>query len=166
MEDPGGVQTKAAPNGKSLKSRRFLNWKLIAIELAVAILGFYIFNATTVRKPVLLGVLGVLIGVVALWMALRELKGISINSEAISMPTNRIQALPVLSFSRRSVALSALRRLTVSPPWFRFEVVRISGDFGSDILVFSSRGQRQRFIAIVESLCPSVGVYRSRSLGV
>jgi len=132
--------------------------------LAIAVFGFYVFNATTERKPVLAGILGVLVAVGALWMVLRELKGISINSEAISMPTKRSQWFPLLSFWRRTVALSEVRRLTVSPPWSGFEVVRISGDFGSDVLVFSSKAQRRRFIAIVESLSPGVGVYRSGSL--
>jgi hypothetical protein len=84
----------------------------MAIELAVALLGFYVFNVTTVGKPEIPGILGVLVGVVALCLLLSELAGIAINSEAISMPTNRIPWIPVLSFWRWTVLLSDVRRLT------------------------------------------------------
>jgi hypothetical protein len=164
VQEAGAAPATPAPVSKSLRTRRFWNWKLAAIELAIALLGFYAFNETTVRKPTTPGILGVLVGVVALWLLSRELVGISINSEAISMPTNRIPWLPVLSFFRRTVSLSDVRRLTVSKPWSGFDVVRISGDFGSDMLVFPSKGQRRRFIALMESLCPGMVVYRSRSL--
>jgi len=80
----------------------------MAIELAVGLLGFYVFNVTTVGKPEIPGILGGLVGVVALWLLLFELPGISIKSEAISMPTNRIPWMPVLSFWRRTVLLSEL----------------------------------------------------------
>ena len=161
---PTAEPASASPAGGSLKKRRFRNWKTMAVELAVMLLGFYVFNVTTVRKPEIPGILGVLVGVVALWLLLRELPGISINSEAISMPTNRIPWLPVLSFWRRTVLLSDVRRLTVSAPWAGFEVVNISGDFGSDTLIFSSKRQRRRFSALIQSIRPGVTVYRSRSL--
>ena len=164
VQEASAASPAFSPAARLERTKRFVNWKMIAIELAIALSGFYIFNETTARKPTLPGILGVLFGVIALWLLWRELAGISIHSDSISMPTNRIRVLPVLSFFRRTVSLSSVRRMTVSLPWCGFEVVRISGDFGSDVLVFSSKGQRRRFIAIVESLCPGVGVYRSRSL--
>ena len=72
--------------------------------------------------------------------------------------------MQVLLFWRRAVLLSDVRRLTVSAPWLGFEVVKISGDFGSDTLVFASKGQRRRFIAHIRRICPGVAVYRSQSL--
>ena len=160
----GDAPPTVGPDGASLparsvKTRRFRNWKTMAIKLAVVLLGFYVFNVTTIP-----GVFGGLVGVVVLWLLVFELPGISIKSEAISMPTNRIPWMPVLSFWRRTVSLSDVRRLTVSAPWFGFEVVKISGDFGSDMLVFSSKRQRRRFIALIRNICPGVAVYRSQFL--
>jgi hypothetical protein len=67
-----------------------------------------------------------------------------------------------LSFWRRTVLLSDVRRLTVSAPWFGLEVVKVSGDFGSEMLVFASKGQRRRFMALVRSISRDVAVFRSR----
>ena len=160
----GDAPPTVGPDGASLparsvKTRRFRNWKAMAIKLAVVLLGFYVFNVTTI-----LGIFGGLVGVVALWLLLFELPGISIKSEAISMPTNRIPWMPVLSFGRRTVSLSDVRRLTVSAPWFGFEVVKISGDFGSDMLVFASKRQRRRFIAFIRSVRSGIAIFRSQSL--
>jgi hypothetical protein len=52
----GDASSTVGPDGASLparsvKTRRFRNWKTIAIELAVVFLGFYVFNVTTVGKP-------------------------------------------------------------------------------------------------------------------
>jgi hypothetical protein len=166
MEVPlaGDAPPTAWPDGASpagfVKKRRFRNWKAMAIDLALVLLGFY-FNVTTVRKPEILGILGVLVGVVALWGLLLELPGILIDSEAISLPTNRIPLVPVLSFWRRTVLLSDVRRLTVLAPWVGFEMVRLSGDFGSDILFFASKRQRWRFIALIRRICLGIAVYRS-----
>jgi hypothetical protein len=160
----GDAPPTVGPDGASLparsvKTRRFRNWKTMAIKLAVVLLGFYVFNVTTIP-----GVFGGLVGVVVLWLLVFELPGISINSEAISMPTNRVPWIPVLSFWRRTVLLSEVRRLTVSAPWFGLEVVKVSGDFGSEMLVFASKGQRRPFIALIRSICPGIAVYRSQSL--
>jgi hypothetical protein len=71
--------------------------------------------------------------------------------------------MPFLSFRQRTVRLSEVRRLTRSARWFGFDVVKISGDFGWDLLIFASRGQRRRFIALIQGIYPEVGVYRIRS---
>jgi hypothetical protein len=171
MEVPlaGDAPPTAGPDGASLpggyvKTRRFRNWKAMVVELTVAVLGFYVLYVTTVHKPEIPGVLAALVGIAALWLLLQELPGISINSEAISMPTNWIPWLPVLPFWRRTVLLSHVRRLTVSAPRFGLQVVKIAGDFGSDKLVFGSKGQRRRFITLIRSTSPGIAVYRTQSL--
>jgi|SRR5271166_163460 len=106
-EPPTDAPANASPASR-FKTRRFRNWKMVAIELAVVLLGFYVLNAMTVRKSEIPGVAGVLVGIGALWF-LHELSGISIDSETMSLPTNRIPWMPVLSFWRRSILLSDLR---------------------------------------------------------
>ena len=147
----------------SLSTGRFRNWKLMAIELAVALLGFYVFIVTTTGNLAAPGIVGVIAGIGALWLFQRELLGISIDSQTLTMPTRQIPWMPAFSFRRRTVLLREVRRLTMSARWLGFEVVKISGDFGSDRLVFASRDQRRRFTALIQSICPGVAVYRSRS---
>lgn len=132
---------------------RFRNWKLMGIELAVALLGFYLFTVTATGDLATLGVLSVIAGIGALWVFQCELLGISVNSETLRMPTRQIPGLSALSFWRRTVLLSEVRRFA---RWSGFEVVKISGDFGRDILIFASRDQRRRFIALIQSIRPGV----------
>jgi hypothetical protein len=150
--------------GAPARPKRFWNWKLIVVEAAVAFLGFHVFNATTIRKPQIPGILGVLIGVVFLWLLVRELYGIAIDSEVISIPTNRVQWFPLLAFGRRKLRAADVRSITVAQPWYGFQVAKIAGDFGSDLLVFQSRGQRRRFTSIAEQVCPKLVVYRSKTV--
>jgi hypothetical protein len=144
----------------SLKTQRFRNWKIMAIELAVAVFGFYVFALTTVDSPTTPGIVCIIAGIGALWLFRREFSGISVDSKTLSMPTRRIRWMRLLSFRRRTVRLSEVRRLTRLARWFGFDVVKISGDFGCDLLIFASRGQRRRFIAIIQSIYPEVAVYR------
>jgi hypothetical protein len=146
-----------------LKKQRFRNWKTMAIELAVAVFGFCVFAVTAVGSPTEPGIVCVIAGIAALWLFQRELSGISIDSETLTMPTRRIRWMPVLSFRRRTVLLSEVSRLTTSARWFGFDVVKITGDFGWDLLIFASRGQRRRFTALIQSVCPDVAVYHNRS---
>ena len=148
----------------SLTMGRFRNWKIMAIELVVALLSFGAFIVTTIDNPSILGIVCLIAGIGALWSFQCELLGISINSQTLTMPTRQIPWMPALSFRRRTILLSEVHRLTMSARWFGFEVVRISGDFGSELLVFASRDQRRRFIALIQSVCSGLAIYRIRSL--
>jgi hypothetical protein len=142
---------------------RFRNWKIMAIELVVALVGFGAFTVITmIGYPSILGIVCVIAGIGALWLFQYGLLGISIGSGTLTMPTRQIPWMPILSFGRRTVLLSEVRRLTLSARWFGFELVTISGDFGWDTLVFASRNQRRRFTELIQSLCRHVAVYRSR----
>jgi hypothetical protein len=145
----------------NLKKQRFRNWKMMAIELAIAVFGFYVFAVTTVGSPTTPGIVCIISGIGALWLFRRELSGISIDSKTLSMPNRRIRGMPFLSFRQRTVRLSEVRRLT-RLRWFGFDVVKISGDFGWDLLIFASCGQRRRFIALIQSIFPEVATYRIR----
>jgi hypothetical protein len=155
----------ASSAGKS-RTKRFWNWKLIGIESVAAFLAFYAFNAGSARAPKIPSMLEVLVGAVLLWLLYREFFGVTINREEIAIPTNRVAWMPILSFGRRKIRLASLSRMTVAPAWYSFQIVRISGDFGSDVLVFQTRGQRRRFTSLIEKICPKVVVYRSRSTRV
>jgi hypothetical protein len=76
------------------------------------------------------GIVCVIPGIGALWLFQHELLGISIDAGTLTMPTRQISWMLALSFRRRTLSLSEVRRLTLSERWFGFEVVNISGDFG------------------------------------
>ena len=46
--------------------------------------------------------------------------------------------------------------------WFSFQVVEIYGGFGTELLLFQSRGQRLRFTSALEAICPNAHVYRKK----
>jgi hypothetical protein len=48
--------------------------------------------------------------------------------------------------------------------WFSFQIVEIYGGFGTELLLFQSRGQRLRFTSAVEAICPNATVYRKKPL--
>jgi hypothetical protein len=158
---PTGPSGSAA-NG-SLSVGRFRNWKLMAIEVAVALLSFYLFIVTTAGNLASPGIVGVIAGIGALWLFQCELLGISIDSQRLTMPKRQNPWMPALSYRRRTVLLSEVHRLTISARWFGFEAVRISGDFGWDLLFFASTDQRRRFTELIQSICPGLEVYRIRS---
>lgn len=141
---------------------RFRNWKMMAIELAAALLGFGFFSVA-IATTVIAGVVCFIAGIGALWLFQCELLGISIDAEMLTMPM-RHPWMAALSFQRRTVLLSEVHRLTLSERWLGLEVVRISGNFGSDMLVFATREQRRRFTELIQSICPGVPVYSIRSL--
>jgi hypothetical protein len=71
----GQVANDALPTGRSgsaangsLSMGRFRNWKLMAIEVAVALLGFYVFVVTTADNLASPGIVGVIAGIGALWL--------------------------------------------------------------------------------------------------
>ena len=146
------------------RAHRFWNWKLMAIEAVVAGVGFSVLNATTVKSPALQGVLGALVCVVALYLLLREFGGTRVDAKSISMPAQRVPWFPVIAFGRRTIALEEVQRISVGMGWGGFQVVRITGAFGVDILVFQSRSQRRRFVKFLVLMRPALPVYRSRSL--
>ena len=77
------------------------------------------------------GIVYFIAGIAALSLFWCELLGISIDSETLTMPTRQIPSIPAISFRRRTVMLSEVRRLTLSARWFGFEMAKISGDFGT-----------------------------------
>jgi hypothetical protein len=156
------AKSSVSPEVGSLKKSRFRNWKMMAIELAIAVLGFYVFAVTTIGQPKIPGMAGVFAGIAGLWLLQIELLGISIDQETLTLPMRRIPSMPALSFRRRTVFLSEVRRLTILPRWLGFEAVKIYGDFGSDMLIFNSRDQRRRFTLVMHSLCPSILIFRVR----
>jgi hypothetical protein len=139
------------------KTKRFWNWKLIGIEIMATALAIYAFLRWAPQLP---GMVGFVIALFGVWLLSREFRGLSINSKAIYLPSGRLRALPILYLRRRKVHPDALRELTVAPPWHSLQMVHIQGEFGSELLVFQSRGQRLRFMNAVEKICPNVRMYR------
>ena len=45
-------------------------------------------------------------------------------------------------------------------PWYGFQVVEIRGGFRTELLLFQTRGQRLRFMSVVEEICPEVQMFR------
>ena len=156
MDESDVQSSDPAPSART-KTKRFWNWKLIGIEIIVIALAIYAFLKWAPRLP---GMLGFTMALVGVWLLSREFRGLSINSKAISLPSGRLGALPILSLRRRRVHPDSLRELTVAPRWYTFQMVHIQGEFGSELLVFQSRGQRLRFMNAVEKICPSVQMYR------
>jgi hypothetical protein len=144
--------------GATASLTRFRNWKLMAIELAIALFGSYVF-AARIGSPVV-GIVTGIGGIGALWLFRLELSGISMDDKTLTMPTRRTRLMPVLSVRQRTVRLSEVRRLSMSARWLGFDVVKITGDFGWNLLIFASRGQRRRFTALMQTICPEVAVYR------
>jgi hypothetical protein len=141
------------------KTKRFWNWKLIGAEFILATAGVwgFVFLGPRMER---LGALGV--GILGLWLLSREIRGLAINDRVFAFPTGRLRWLPILSLGRRvRVNPASLRELTVVSPWFGFQVVVIQGGFGRELLVFQSRGQRLRFMSVVEKICPDVQMFRA-----
>jgi hypothetical protein len=137
---------------------RFLNWKLIGVEVVAAALALYLFLAWAPEFP---GWAGLAAGVLIVFFLSREVPGLSIDSRGISFPRGRLQRFPVLSFGRKLEAgAGGIRELMVMEPWHGFEVVRMEGWFGVELLVFQSRDQRVRFMSTFEEICPDVPIRR------
>jgi hypothetical protein len=144
-------------SAQRLKTKRFRNWKLICIEVVVTSLGGVAFSEWA---PALPGMAGVAIAILGLWLLSREVRGVAINSQIISLPSNRWRRFPILYSGRRRVHPGSLRELTVTRPWYSFQIVRAQGDFWAETLVFQTRRQRQRFMSVVEAICPNAGIFR------
>lgn len=147
----------AQPSGR--KTKRFWNWKLISAEFILAAVGIagFIFLRPRIEQ---LGGLG--LGILGLWLLSREILGLAINGQVLAFPTGRLPWLPILSLGRRvRIKPSSLRELTVVNPWYGFQVVEIQGGFETELLVFQTRGQRLRFMSVVEGICPDVQMFRT-----
>ena len=156
MNESDVSSSDPAPSAPT-KTKRFWNWKLIGIEIMVTALAIYAFLQWAPRPS---GMVGFAMALLDVWLLTREFRGLAINDKVISLPSGRLPALPVLYRGRRKVHPDALRELTVTPPWCSFQIVNIQGEFGSEMLVFQSRGQRLRFMNAVEKICPNVQMYR------
>ncbi len=150
------VPSSAAP--APAPPRRFWNWKLIGGEIILTVLGGYLFLA---QAPRLSGMAGLVVGVLGIWLLLSEFRGFAVAPKAISFPS-RFAKLPILSFRRINVSPASVRELTVMRTWFGFQVVEIYGGFGTELLLFQSRGQRLRFTSAVEAICPNANVFRHK----
>jgi hypothetical protein len=142
------------------KSRRFWNWKLIGGEIFLTALGVYLFLDQAPRSSVVAGLVLAILGV---WLLLSEFRGFAVAPKAISFPS-RFAPLPILSLRRMSVSPASVRELTIVQTWFSFQLVEIYGGFGTELLVFQSRGQRRRFTSAVGEICPNVPLYRRKPL--
>jgi hypothetical protein len=138
-------------------TKRFWNGKLIGVEMVVTALGgtaflIWLRNSQEWR---------------AWWwdcsawgLLTREYGGIAVNAQMISLPTGRLCALPFIYRERRKIHPASVRELTVTRPWYTFQIAHIQGDFGSEVLMFPSRGERLRFMKVIERICPNVQMYR------
>jgi hypothetical protein len=139
-----------------LKTIRFWNWKLIGIEIVATSLELF---ALSERGPGLPGMAGLVIAVLGVWLLSREFRGLAINDQMISLPSGRWRRFPIVYSGRRRVHPGSLRELTVTRPWYSFQIVRIQGDLGPETLMFQTRRQRLRFMSAVEEIRPDVGIF-------
>jgi hypothetical protein len=127
---------------------------LICAEFIVATVGIGGFIVLVPRTE-RLGGLGV--GILSLWLLSREIRGLAINDRVFALPTGRRWWLPILPLGRRvKIKPGSLRELTVMSPWYGFQLVEIGDGFRTELLLFQSRGQRLRFMSVVEEICPDV----------
>jgi hypothetical protein len=151
------VPSSAQGIRRPMKTKRFWNWKLIGIEGVATGLGVVAFCEWA---PGLQGTAGFVIAILGLWSLSREVRGVAINTQMIALPSNRWRRFPILYSGRRRVHPGSLRQLTVTRPWYSFQIVRIQGDFGMETLMFQTRRQRQRFMSVVEAICPNAEIFR------
>jgi hypothetical protein len=151
------VPSSAQGLPRPLKTKRFWNWKLMGIEIVATGLGVFAFSEWAPGLP---GMAGLVIAILGLWLLSREFRGLAINAQMISLPSGRWRRFPILYFGRRRVHPGSLRELTVTRPWYSFQIVRIQGDFGAETLMFQTRRQRLRFMSAVEAIRPDVGIFR------
>jgi hypothetical protein len=142
------------------RTKRFWNWKLIGVKFIVTVLGGVAFLT---RAPTLPGMAGLVVGVLGLGLLGREYRGIAVNAQMISLPTGWLRALPIIHLGRRKIHPGSVRELTVTRPWYSFQIVQIKGDFGSEVLKFQSRRQRLRFMKALEKINPNVQMYRKNA---
>jgi hypothetical protein len=141
-----------------VRTERFWNWKLIVVEIIATVLAIYLFMAWA---PELLGWVGLIAGILVVFLLFREFPGLSINDRGISFPRGRLARFPILPLGRKlEVGEGGIRELMVMQPWHGFEVVKMEGWFGAELLVFQSRNQRLRFMRAFEKICPSVPICR------
>ena len=154
------VSTSLPATPARLKTKRFWNWKLIGLEIILVAGGIYGFDTGLNNR--LMRVAALIVALFGLWLLTREFRGLSIGAQVISLPAGRSAAFPLLARGRRKVAIEGLRELTVTDPWYTFQIVTIQGGFGSEVLIFQSRGQRLRFMSAVEKIRPDVPMFRQK----
>jgi hypothetical protein len=105
---------------------------------------------------------GLGVGILGLWLLSREIPGLAINDRGFALPISRRGWLPILPVGRRAkMKPGSLRELTVMSPWYGFQVVEIRGGFRTELLLFQTRGQRLRFMGVVEEIYPHVEMFRA-----
>jgi hypothetical protein len=142
------------------RTERFRNWKLIGVEVILTAFALYLFLDWTPDWP---GWAGLAAGILIVFFLSREILGLSIDSRGISFPRGRLARFPILSIGRKLEAGADIRELMVMEPWHGFQVVRMEGWFGAELLVFQSRDQRLRFMSAFEEICPNVPIRRHGS---
>lgn len=153
------AQPASAAQPARRRTKRFWNWKLICAEFIVATAGIGGFIVLVPRIE-RLGGLGV--GILSLWLLSREIRGLAINDRVFALPTGRRWWLPILPLGRRvKIKPGSLRELTVMSPWYGFQLVEIGDGFRTELLLFQTRGQRLRFMSVVEEICPDVQMFRA-----
>jgi hypothetical protein len=143
-----------------VRTKRFWNWKLIGLECVVVVAGIYGFDSGLHNR--LMRVVALIVALIGFCLFIREFRGLSIGAQILSVPSGRSAIFPVLFRGRRKIPIGTLRELTVSDPWYSFEIVTIQGGFGSEVLIFQSRGQRLRFMSAVEKIRPDVQMFRKK----
>jgi hypothetical protein len=153
----------SAPAARA-RTKRFRNWKLIGSQTIAVAFGIYAFLAWAPQSR---GYAGLLVALLCVWPLSQEVRGLAISARAISFPRGRLARLPILPLRRRlRTSPTGLGELTVTQPWYSFQIVEIQGEFGSELLVFESRNQRLRFMSAVQEICPEVRMFRRGSPSV
>ena len=70
------------PSAALVRTKRFWNWKLIGIEIVVTAFGFFEFRSSA---SWLLGMAGIGIGVLGVWLLAQEFRGVAINAQIIAL---------------------------------------------------------------------------------
>jgi hypothetical protein len=153
------AQPASAAQPARRRTKRFWHWKLICAEFIVATTGI---GGFIILVPWIERLAGLGVGILGLWLLSREIRGLAINDRVFALPTGRRAWLPILPLGRRvKIKPASLRELTVMSPWYGFQVVEIRGGFRTELLLFQTRGQRLRFMSVVEEISPDVQMFRA-----
>jgi len=98
---------------------------------------------------------------VCVWIFVLELPGVAVAPTSLSFP-RRHSWFPIFPIWRRRLLLSQVDGMTLLPPWYGFQVVRLDGQFGSERLLFDTRKARLRWFDAVRGQRPHIAIYRER----
>jgi hypothetical protein len=154
-----GFTPEDGPRTAAIGRIRFWNWKMMIAEIAIAASGALLFNY---RAPQPSGLFGLVAAAFALWLFFQESMGVVVTREAVFIPVRRFASLPILAFGRLLVKPLGIREFTIRKRWLGFDVVEVDGGFGKQTMLFSTRGQRRRFIESIARINPAVVTYRTR----